>query len=81
MILMTKVQTRWLTTHVTPTNGYNNNVPFNVHYCYKCGLTIQEDMYDKYLTGYYKFCPSCGAYMVDDVQPIVKEERCNNELL
>lgn len=67
---MNNVQTRWLTTHVTPTNGYNNNVPFDVHYCYKCNLKIQETMYGKYSTGYYRYCPKCGAYMVDEVQPV-----------
>lgn len=30
---------------------------------------IQEDLYGKYATGYYKYCLKCGAYMVDEVQP------------
>lgn len=33
---------------------------------------IQEDMYGKYVNGYYKYCPRCGAYMVDSVQLIDK---------
>ena len=70
---MNKARTLWLRTHITPTNGYNNNVPFDVHYCYKCNLKIQEEMYSKYLIGYYKYCPKCGTYMVDEVQTLDSE--------
>ena len=70
---MSTVRTLWLRTHVTPTNGYNYNVPYDEYYCYKCGLTIYADLYGEYSTGYYKYYPKCGTYMVDGVQPINKE--------
>lgn len=69
---MNNVRTLWLPKHVTPDTGYNNNVPYDEYYCYKCGLKIQADLYSKYSKGYYKYCPKCGTYMVDSVQPIDK---------
>lgn len=70
---MNNVRTLWLSKHVIPDTGYNNNVPYDIYYCYKCNLRIQADLYVKYSTGYYKYCPICGTYMVDGVQPIDKE--------
>lgn len=70
---MNKVRTLWLSKHVTPTNGYNYNVPYDEYYCYNCGLKIHADLHSEYSTGHYKYCPRCGTYMVDSVQPIDEE--------
>lgn len=67
---MNNVRTLQFLKHVTPDTGYNNNVPYDIYYGYKCNLKIQEDMYSKYSTGFYKYFPKCGTYMVDGVQPI-----------